>query len=268
MFRRFKSQKKITEKTQPIIPSIIIETTEFLEENALDIEYIFRVPGRVTDVEELTKKFLNNDLTINLFTENIHVVASVLKNYLRIREPPLIVFKLYRSFLKIEAKQEADKNEKLTKLLLMLPEDNQIILKYIFKFLNKVANHSDINKMNSSNLAVVFGPNIFRAKKSKIKQEAKDFRSIQSLTKHFIDNCDEIFGKFEKLQEELKPYALKKSQSYSATPPTKPRRQLFSSISLPLNAKKQLFLEDAEDDENLQMFSSISGLISESMRQD
>ena len=34
------------------------------------------------------------------------------------------------------------------------------LLRYLIKFLAKVTEHSELNKMNASNLAIVFGPNL------------------------------------------------------------------------------------------------------------
>lgn len=35
-----------------------------------------------------------------------------------------------------------------------------MIIRYVIKFLAKVAEHSDVNKMNASNLGIVIGPNL------------------------------------------------------------------------------------------------------------
>ncbi|KAH9499038.1 Rho GTPase-activating protein 8 [Bulinus truncatus] len=41
-----------------------------------------------------------------------------------------------------------------------LPEDNYIILKFVFQFLQQVVSKSGINHMTAENVATVFGPNI------------------------------------------------------------------------------------------------------------
>lgn len=59
---------------------------------------------------------------------------------------------------------ELDQSEKLSQasclLLERLPDENYEVLKYIVEFLAKVIDRSDLNKMTSSNLAIVFGPNL------------------------------------------------------------------------------------------------------------
>ena len=45
-------------------------------------------------------------------------------------------------------------------VLQKLPEDNYKLLKFILKFLCQIIERKDLNKMTSSNLAIVFGPNL------------------------------------------------------------------------------------------------------------
>lgn len=45
-----------------------------------------------------------------------------------------------------------------------LPVENYELLKYLTEFLVKVMECKDLNKMTSSNLAIVFGPNLVWAK--------------------------------------------------------------------------------------------------------
>lgn len=45
-------------------------------------------------------------------------------------------------------------------ILQKLPEDNYKLLKFILKFLCQIIDRKDLNKMTSSNLAIVFGPNL------------------------------------------------------------------------------------------------------------
>lgn len=45
-----------------------------------------------------------------------------------------------------------------------LPEENYELFKYLIEFLVKVCDRKDFNKMTSSNLAIVFAPNLVWAK--------------------------------------------------------------------------------------------------------
>jgi hypothetical protein len=60
------------------------------------------------------------------------------------------------------AVHERDGIERMRALVAVLPVENFFVLKYLCCFLNKVAQNEARNRMNSSSLGIVFGPNIFR----------------------------------------------------------------------------------------------------------
>lgn len=62
----------------------------------------------------------------------------------------------------ILACDENNRNRYLKTLILLLPEENQIILKTLFLFMNKIIQHSSFNKMAIHNIATVFAPNLLR----------------------------------------------------------------------------------------------------------
>lgn len=97
-------------------------------------------------------------------------------------------------------------------ILERLPEDNYILLKYLAQFLAKVCfrfNHffpsrynfnilpfqvqdrSDLNKMTSFNLAVVFGPNLVWSQNQQMSLSS--IGPINALTEHILSHYSEIF---------------------------------------------------------------------------
>lgn len=78
-------------------------------------------------------------------------------------------------------------------ILQKLPEDNYKLLKYIFKFLCQIIDRKDLNKMTSSNLAIVFGPNLLWS-----KDKCASLASISAInyfTEFLFDNYKLIFVK-------------------------------------------------------------------------
>lgn len=78
-------------------------------------------------------------------------------------------------------------------ILQKLPEDNYKLLKYIFKFLCQIIDRKDLNKMTSSNLAIVFGPNLLWS-----KDKCASLASISAInyfTEFLLDNYKSIFVK-------------------------------------------------------------------------
>ena len=68
-------------------------------------------------------------------------------------------------FLLIRVAHQSNYNEcvqQLKGLLLQLPEEHYVVLRYLIRFLVMVSQYETTNKMNSMALAIVFGPNLFR----------------------------------------------------------------------------------------------------------
>ena len=51
---------------------------------------------------------------------------------------------------------------RIKEVLKRLSEMHRDVLKYLFEFMLEISTMSDVNKMTPTNLAVVFGPSIFR----------------------------------------------------------------------------------------------------------
>jgi len=75
-----------------------------------------------------------------------------------------------------------------------LPVQNYNVLKYIIEFLNLVANYSDTNLMTTSNLSVVFGPNLAWSEDDQMNTLAH-YSLINMFTEILIARYTELFLK-------------------------------------------------------------------------
>lgn len=78
-------------------------------------------------------------------------------------------------------------------ILQTLPDDNYQLLKYILSFLLLIVDRKDLNKMTSSNLAIVFGPNLLWS-----RDQAASLTSTSAIiyfTEFLLDNFKQIFVK-------------------------------------------------------------------------
>lgn len=93
--------------------------------------------------------------------QDVHVIAGVLKSYLRGLPDPLLTYRLYSNF--VEAAQQTTE-EKRKKAILnavnQLPTGHYYNLRYLTKFLSILAQKSQHNKMSSQNIAIVMSPNL------------------------------------------------------------------------------------------------------------
>lgn len=96
--------------------------------------------------------------------KDMHVVASVLKSYLRELPEPLLTYRLYENF--ILASRQPSEQARLNSLweaIHLLPDANFQNLRYLIKFLSTLTQNQTTNKMTPSNLAIVIAPNLLWA---------------------------------------------------------------------------------------------------------
>ncbi|CAO1311968.1 unnamed protein product [Diamesa serratosioi] len=93
--------------------------------------------------------------------QDVHVVASVLKAYLRSLPEPLLTFEFYKDFLEAATKpSEQQRKSAILNIINQLPEGNYNNLKYLTKFLSYLSEKNQQNKMSTQNLAIVMSPNL------------------------------------------------------------------------------------------------------------
>ncbi|XP_067671456.1 rho GTPase-activating protein 24-like isoform X1 [Haliotis asinina] len=162
---------KFTRSEGKKIPAIIEKCVEYIYANGLEVEGIFRLPGRTSLIRELKEKFdCAETVSFDMLQPDVNSVASLLKMYLRELPESIIPCKLYQRYMNhalrfIDAKDDETKDKcvlDLQNAMPDMPKDNYCILKYLCKFLHDIGEKSDINKMTVNNLATVFGPNIIR----------------------------------------------------------------------------------------------------------
>ncbi|KAI1233609.1 hypothetical protein IHE44_0004045 [Lamprotornis superbus] len=92
-------------------------------------------------------------------------IAGALKSYLRELPEPLMTYSLYEEWTQAANIQDQDKKlQELWRICNRLPEHYRVNFRYLIKFLAKLAQNSDVNKMTPSNIAIVLGPNLLWAK--------------------------------------------------------------------------------------------------------
>lgn len=201
------------------IPYIVEQCVEFITEYGLDVEGIFRLPGRTTLMKELKDRFdCAEKIIFDISEHDVHSVASLLKMYFRDLPGSIIPASFYQVFMNIalnfqEAKETDQKKEsvaKAAKTMAEIPEDNYSIVRYLCQFLRKVGEQSDVNKMTITNLATVFGPNMIRNKDEADSPELlmATANLTQQLAFILINYYDEIFIERKKEEdkiEETKP---------------------------------------------------------------
>ena len=82
-----------------MVPATLLKIISFLNENCLDAEGIFRLSGKKSDLDDMRRRMdRGEDISLADVTDP-HLVAGLLKLYLREMSEPLLTYKLYNKFL-------------------------------------------------------------------------------------------------------------------------------------------------------------------------
>ncbi|XP_022347010.1 rho GTPase-activating protein 4 isoform X3 [Enhydra lutris kenyoni] len=155
-------EKFIQSSGQPV-PLVVESCVRFINLNGLQHEGIFRVSGAQPRVSEIRDAFERGEdpLVEGCTPHDLDAVAGVLKLYFRSLDPPLFPPDLFGELLaSAELEAVAERVEHVGRLLTQLPAPALVVLRYLFTFLNHLAQYSDENMMDPYNLAVCFGPTL------------------------------------------------------------------------------------------------------------
>eukprot|EP00116_Pleurobrachia_bachei_P001117 sb/3461379/ len=191
------------------VPRVIQNCCQFILQHGLDQEGIFRKCGSIREVRTLRAEFnTTSNMTVRPDT-SIHVVAGLVKEFLKELPEALLTRALYYPFLHCTKLEDLDTRlEGYRELIRLLPAANRDTLQYLLQFFKIVSEHSqdssdadglphlvsktphtlfrspgagkgllryqiEGNKMNTRNLATVIGPNILHRRKRAGASESK-----------------------------------------------------------------------------------------------
>ncbi|KYO41094.1 hypothetical protein Y1Q_0022333 [Alligator mississippiensis] len=136
-----------------------------LLETGMKEEGLFRIAAGASKLKKLKAALDCSTSQLDEFYSDPHAVAGALKSYLRELPEPLMTYSLYEEWTQAANIQDQDKKlQDLWRICQRLPKHNLANFRYLIKFLAKLSQNSDINKMTPSNIAIVLGPNLLWAK--------------------------------------------------------------------------------------------------------
>jgi len=177
------------------IPVIMDATINYLAEKAITVEGIFRISGGSREIKEMRRCWDEGEEIDLNDVEDPHVVAGILKLYLRELPIPLFPDLCYSSV--VEARKissEQARIQHLRGIVQALPKAHLDSVKYLFLFLYNVSTHSKENKMTPSNISIVMGPNVLRDSKGTIESAIHDAPAINLITAFMIARAPEIMA--------------------------------------------------------------------------
>ncbi|CAM5156578.1 unnamed protein product [Eretmochelys imbricata] len=132
-----------------------------LLECGMQEEGLFRVAPSASKLKKLKAALDCCVVDVQEYSADPHAIAGALKSYLRELPEPLMTFELYDEWIQASNIQDQDKRlQALWNACEKLPKANYSNIRYLIKFLAKLTEYQDANKMTPSNVAIVLGPNL------------------------------------------------------------------------------------------------------------
>ncbi|CAM5140421.1 unnamed protein product [Natator depressus] len=198
------------------VPLIVEACCKVVEDKGLEYMGIYRVPGNNAVVSSLQEQLNKGSTEINLQDErwqDLHVISSRLKSFFRKLPEPLFTDDKYNDF--IEANRIEDASERLKtlrKLIRDLPGQYYETLKFLVGHLKTIADHSEKNKMEPRNLALVFGPTLVRTSEDNMTDMVTHMPDRYKIVETLIQHSDWFFSDKEDKGEKT-PVDEKEAQS-------------------------------------------------------
>ncbi|CAI2349747.1 unnamed protein product [Caenorhabditis sp. 36 PRJEB53466] len=171
------------------VPMLVQICVSVVETHGMDTVGIYRIPGNTAAVNALKESlsargFDSIDLSkvesLDPRWRDVNVVSSLLKMFLRKLPEPLLTDKLYPFFIDANRiSTHHNRLHKLRNLLRKLPRPHYDTLRFLILHLAEITRHSDVNKMECRNLALMFGPSIVRPSDD----------NMATMVTHMSDQC-------------------------------------------------------------------------------
>lgn len=174
------------------IPSFLVDACTSLEEH-IHTEGLFRKSGSVIRLKALKNKLDHGERCLS--SAPPCDIAGLLKQFFRELPEPILPGDLHEALFKAQQLRTEEKNTATLLLSCLLADHTIDLLRYFFNFLRKVSLRSSENKMDSSNLAVIFAPNLLQTSEGHEKMSAnteKKLRLQAAVVQTLIDYASDI----------------------------------------------------------------------------
>ncbi|ESO84455.1 hypothetical protein LOTGIDRAFT_236248 [Lottia gigantea] len=172
------------------VPKFLVDAEEVIVANITQ-EGIFRKSGAISRQKELKQQIEEGK---SFSDANVNDVTGLIKQFYRELPEPLFTSVYHDTFIRCyQLGSLPVATHAILLLCLLLPSEYLSALRYTMKLLAFIALHSDTNKMDVGNLAVVLAPNIMHVNSKSEKMNSTEEKLIQiqtAVVELLIKNAD------------------------------------------------------------------------------
>ncbi|KAI9163404.1 RHO GTPase-activating protein RGD1 [Paramyrothecium foliicola] len=159
---------RLYERDNLAVPMVVHQCIQAVELYGLNVEGIYRQSGSMAHIQKLKSMFDTDSTNPALdfrvpdnFFHDVNSVTGLLKQFFRDLPDPLLTMEHHDSLI-AAAKRDDDivRRDSLHAIINSLPDPNYATLRALTLHLYRIMDKAHINRMNSHNLAVIFGPTL------------------------------------------------------------------------------------------------------------
>ncbi|KAJ1327298.1 hypothetical protein BSLG_010640 [Batrachochytrium salamandrivorans] len=178
-------------------PQIVMDCVAYIKENGLDADGLFRKSAALKSLQEAKRLYNEGGVVDFQDLGGVHVACGLLKMWFRELPVPLVHISLYPLVCEIESATNKVHFIR-TKFLPSLSISTQLVLCELFSLLNAVYLESEVNRMTSVNLTIVWSPNFVRSNNLAVDMGMCAIgvpgAGIGTIVKTCIEDYESIFG--------------------------------------------------------------------------
>lgn len=191
----------VQSKNNEYVPLLVDVCTNIVETKGLGIVGIYRIPGNKAAISELSEQVNKSDFSwdrcgTDVRWEDVNVVSSLLKQYIRNLPDALLPCSFYINFIEADKKTGLERLKELRELLNSLPRYSYETLKHLIRHLSRVSKNCEVNLMEPKNLAIIFGPSIIRTPNDTLEIAVKDMKHQCRIVELLVTQVSEIENSF------------------------------------------------------------------------
>uniref|UniRef100_A0A336M2M1 CSON010658 protein n=1 Tax=Culicoides sonorensis TaxID=179676 RepID=A0A336M2M1_CULSO len=127
-----------------------------------------------------------------------HVIAALLKNYLRSLPDPLLTYELYKDFISVASiPQEQALKQEILRVLRRLPKANYDNLRYLMAFFSEFKEQISKTRMTTQNISIVISPNLLWAENEKdqgYSEQVSSTAAVNTIVEQLVSDYLYFFG--------------------------------------------------------------------------
>ena len=156
---------------------------------------VYRQSGNLSTIQKIRFQVDQGNVGILETVDDVHVLTGALKLFFRELKEPLIPWEIVNKLLLAANNQSRKKKiQQMKHLVHSIPSAHKATLQYLLRHLVKVTEFKDKNRMQFSNLAIVFGPTLMWPPPSLVSFNlALDMMQQNIIVEALLIHVDQLF---------------------------------------------------------------------------